>query len=745
MSLRPIGQPVSRVDGRAKVTGEARYAGEWNVPGLLYGVVVSSEITRGRILRFRLERSFAVAGVVQIFTHENRPDTAKRSGKYSDDIAPPGKPFRPLHDADIHFAGQPIALVVADTFEAARAAAAAVEVDYERASFSTDLPANRSKAFVPKNRMGIEPPPKPRGHAEKALGTAVHRHEAEYTAPAEHHNPMEPFAATVVYDERGKLFVYEKTQGVQNDRRYLAAVFDMKKDDIELKAPFVGGGFGSGLRPQYQLFLAVMAARELRRSVRVTLTRQQMFTLGHRPASLQPVSMGADAEGRLVALTHDSISETSQFEQYSENVVAWTAALYSCPNVRVSQKVVALDTNTPVDMRAPGAAWGLWALESAMDELAFAAKVDPLEFRLRNYAEKDESKGHGFSSKELRACYRLGAERFGWAKRSAEPRSMREGHHLIGWGHATGVWEANQMPANARAILSVDGRLTVSSGTTDIGPGTYTAMTQIAADAFGLPMDRVTFRLGEAALPFAPVQGGSFTAATVGSAVKKVCEDLRSELLTLARKLKHPALGKVSSKDALEVEDGFVRVRAEPSRAVPVSEVLRLSGVHGLEKKSISVPNLVKQSRYTRNSHAAVFVEVRVDERLGIIEVTRVVSAVAAGRILNPKTARSQILGGVVWGIGMALHEHSMMDTTLGRYVNPNLAEYHVPVNADIRDIDILFVDETDDIVNPLGVKGIGELGIVGVAAAVANAVFHATGVRVRSLPITLDKVLSSP
>jgi xanthine dehydrogenase YagR molybdenum-binding subunit len=393
-------------------------------------------------------------------------------------------------------------------------------------------------------------------------------------------------------------------------------------------------------------------------------------------------------------------------------------------------------------MRAPGAAWGLFALESAMDELSYKLHMDPLELRLKNYTEKDLSTGKRFSSKELRECYRQGAERFGWARRSAEPRSMRAGDTLVGWGLATGVWESMQFGAGAKAVLTSDGKLTVASATADIGTGTYTIMTQIAAGTMGIPIGDVTFQLGDSTLPESPVEGGSFTAATVGSAVKAVCEKLRKKVFNMARRMKDSPLGEAQLKD-ISFVDGAITVHSDRSRSVSIKDVLRHAGARKIEVEASAAPNREKQSRYTRHSHTAVFAEVKVDEDLGSIEVSRVVSAVAGGHILNPKTARSQIMGSIVWGIGMALEEESVMDQRFGRFINHNLAEYHVPVNADVRDIDVIFVDEHDSIVNPLGAKGLGEPGLVGVAAAIANAIFHATGHRVRELPITLDKLLS--
>lgn len=740
MTTNYIGKPTSRVDGRAKVTGEAKYAAEFN-PNLTYGYVVSSEIAKGKITKIDASDALKLPGVLQVFTHENRPHIAWFDRSYKDEAAVPGSPFRPLNNNEIWYSGQPIALVVAEEFEIARCAASLICVEYDREAHVTDLDQKRESAYKPKERSGIKPPPKPRGNAEEAFANAATQHEAEYTVPSEHHNPIESFATTVVWEDDGKITVYDKTQGAPNVQNYICHVFRLSKDDVRVLSPFVGGAFGSGLRPQYQVFLAVMAARELKRAVRVSLTRQQMFTFGHRPTTVQKLALGAAPDGTLEAVMHEAIAETSQFEDYSENVVNWSGLLYQCENAKLTHKVAQLDLFTPIDMRAPGAAWGMYALESAMDELAYKLGIDPLELRLKNYAEKDQNENKPFSSKELRECYRQGAERFGWANRNLEPRSMREGNHLIGWGLATGVWEALYQKASAKAILSIDGKLTVSSATADIGTGTYTIMTQIAAETLGLPIEDVTAKLGDSSLPEAPIEGGSWTAASVGSAVKAVCDEIGEKLGKLAQKIPDSPLAEAKLKD-LTFADGQIRLSHDPTQAVAITEAMRQGAVNSIEKETSASPNPLKQLLYTPNSHSAVFAEVKVDEDLGTIQVTRVVSAIAAGRILNPKTARSQIMGAIVWGIGMALEEESVIDQNFGRFMNHNLAEYHVPVNADVHEIDVIFVEEHDSIVNPIGVKGVGEIGIVGVAGAIANAIFHATGKRIRELPITPDKLL---
>jgi xanthine dehydrogenase YagR molybdenum-binding subunit len=421
-------------------------------------------------------------------------------------------------------------------------------------------------------------------------------------------------------------------------------------------------------------------------------------------------------------------------------VVTWTGLLYRCENVKLEHKVVQLDLYTPGDMRAPGAVWGLYALECAMDELAFKGGIDPIELRLKNYAERDQLEDKPFSSKELRACYRIGAERFGWAKRNPQPRSMRDGEMLIGWGMATGVWDAFHIRADAKALLTADGKLTVGSATEDIGTGTYTIMTQIAAQTLGLPVDDVMFRLGDSSLSKAPVEGGSWTASSVGSAVKAVCEKIQNKLFQLAQHIDGSPLANSKLEEVTFVE-GQIRLRNDESRAVSIIEAMRHGGLGAIEEKASGEP-MPQQMEYSHYTHSAVFAEVKIDQDLGTIRVTRVVSAVAGGRILNPKTARSQIIGSIVMGIGMALEEESVIDHAFGRYMTHNLADYHVPVNADVNNIDVIFVQEQDEVVSPLGAKGLGEIGIVGVAAAIANAVFHATGKRIRDLPITLDKLL---
>jgi xanthine dehydrogenase YagR molybdenum-binding subunit len=728
-----IGTATSRVDGRAKVTGEARYAGEFNVPGLVHGYVIESTIPKGRITRIDAGGALGIAGVIDVLTHLNRPPMADKDDAYKDDVAPEkGSPYRPLHDDRILFTGQPVALVLAEDWETARVAASQVRIEYEKEPHVTDLHAERGRAFA------IDVPDKPRGDAEKAFASAAVRHAAEYSIPTEHHNPMELFASTAIW-ENGKLTVYDKTQGVQNVQQYLCKVFKLQPDTVRVMSPYMGGGFGAGLRPQYQVVLAVLGANALKRPVRVMLTRAQMYALGYRPASIERLALGANSSGTLDSMQHEAVAVTSQFEEFARNDTGWGNLLYKSPSARFEHKLVKLDLPTSCDMRAPGAATGVYALECAMDELAIALKTDPVQLRLQCYSDRHQGEDLPYTSKQLRECYRQGAEAFGWDKRNAEPRSMRDGSELVGWGMASGVWEALQMPAAVRIVLTANGHAEVATAASDIGTGTYTIMAQVAADTLGLPIDNISVKLGDSTLPQCPVEGGSWIASSVCNAIANTARAVRGDLLELAKAMKDSPLAGAGVDDVALIDGKIVSTR-DANRAVAIASAMQSGKAERITREETNKP--AEDRSHARNVHSAIFAEVKVDEEIGIIRVTRVVKAVAAGRILNLKTAHSQIMGGVVWGIGMALHEETLYDHRFGRVMNANIAEYHVPVNADIHDIEVIFVDEPDEMVNPLGIKGLGEIGIVGVAAAVANAVYHATGKRVRDLPITLDMVI---
>jgi len=686
------GMSVSRTDGRAKVTGTAQYSAEYFAPDLAYGVVVNASVARGRITAIEVDAASAVPGVIDIITHLNRPNMRSFDLSYKDMTAPSGSPFRPLYSDTVHYSGQPIALVVAETFEAARYAATLVRVEYSEERHDTNLLANLHRGHKPSRlKAGYSPPPAERGNAEQAYDNAPVKVAATYYSAVEHHNPLELFASTVIRAADGHLTIYDKTQSSQNSRWYVSHVFGLAKRKVTVRNPYVGGAFGSGLRPQYQLPLAVMAALKLERSVRVVLTRQQMFTFGHRPETLQHVKLAAERDGTLRAIVHEAIAETSRIEDYVEVVVNWSGQLYACDNVRLGYQLVALDQYTPIDMRAPGAAHGVHALEVAMDELAYALDMDPLALRLKNYTDRDPMKDLPYSTKELRACYERGAQRFGWARRTMAPRSMREGSELVGWGLATGQWDAMQMFARASAVLHADGRLVVSSAATDIGTGTYTVMAMIAAAAMGLALEDVTFQLGDSTLPVAPIEGGSSHVTTVGSAVEGACEKLQKRLFIMAKMLAGQPFKNSRFKD-VEFHQGHMRLRSGAQVSVALSAILNAAGQAWVEEKYLLLPNMLKQKNYTRATHSAVFAEVKVDEDFGTVRVTRVVSAIAAGQIMSLKTARSQVIGAVVWGISEALHEVTWSDHRLGRFMNHNLSEYHVAVNADIHDIDVIFV-----------------------------------------------------
>jgi xanthine dehydrogenase YagR molybdenum-binding subunit len=736
-----IGAATSRVDGRAKVTGEAKYAAEFTAPGLVHGWVVTSTIARGRITRIDTGAALAVPGVIDVLTHAKRPPMASEDSAYKDDVAPDGSPFRPLYDDHVWFNGQPIALVLAGEPEIACFAASLVTVTYAQAPHATDMerPAEVIALGSPANPAGNPfGPPKGRGNPDAALAAAPVRHAGEYYVPIEHHNPMELYASTVFIDPDGRLTVHDKTQGVQNVQRYLCGVLGMAADEIRVLSPFVGGAFGSGLRPQYQVVLAALAARALKRPVRVVLTRQQMYGLGYRPAMRQRIELGAEADGRLAAITHDALTITSRYEDFYRRETEWSGLLYTSAHARYVHRLARLDLPTSCDMRAPSAATALFALESAMDELAVALRLDPLELRLRCYSDRDQHADRPYSSKRLHECYRRGAEAFGWEKRNPAPRATRDGGELVGWGMATGVWEALQMPIAVRIVLTANGHAEISCATSDIGTGTYTIMTQVAADVLGLPLDSITIHLGDSSLPQSPVEGGSWIAASVANGIVTTGEVIRTELLRLAQGMPgSPLTGATAAETVLA--DGQLTRRGDGSGAVSIADVMRHAGLERIEEEKLT--KFEESGKEAHNTHSAIFAEVKVDEQLGIVRVTRVVSAVAAGRVLNAKTAASQIMGGVVWGIGMALHEETLIDHRFGRIMNANVAEYHMPTNADVHDIEVIFVDEPDTSINPLGIKGLGEIGIVGVAAAIANAVYHATGVRVRDLPITLDKL----
>jgi xanthine dehydrogenase YagR molybdenum-binding subunit len=715
-----IGKEMSRVDGVAKVTGKAKYAAEFQVNNAAYGFIVTSTIAKGAIKSIDTSEAERQAGVIKIYTHLNAPKSQNKS-----------KDFVALQSEKIVFNAQPIALVVAETFEQARFAARLVKATYAEEKANTDL----TKVTAESARG-----PQKRGLPQEALQNAAVKIEAEYTIPIEHHNPMELHGAIAVW-EGEKLTIFNKTQGVKDVQNHLVQSFGLKPENVQVISPFVGGAFGSALNAHYYPFLAAFAARDLKRPVKVNYTRRQMFTgHGYRPYTWQKVSIGASNDGKLQSIIHEAIGNTSTLENFTENPNSFGRTLYECPNYDTPYKLAKLDLPTPTWMRAPGMVSGAFALESAMDELAYALKIDPLELRLINYAEKDPDSGKPFSSKALRECYRLGAEKFGWKNRKFEPRSMRDGKWLVGWGTATGIWGAYQIPASVKITLKADGTADVSSATADIGPGTYTVITIIAAEYLGIAPEKVKFELGDSNLPQAPVQGGSFTTASVGSAAHGAAMSIRKKLIELAGKV-NPTFFKDALDDDIIFDNGMMIPKGQMTQSISYSDLLTKNNLTEIVETHTALPSK-ERGNYTTQAHGAQFVEVKVDEDLGIIKVTRVVETTAVGKIMNPKTSHSQEMGGVVWGIGMALQEETAIDHRYGRMMTTDLASYHVPVNADVHSVETTFVEEDDKIVNPLGVKGMGELCMVGIPAAIANAIFHATGKRIRDLPITPDKLL---
>jgi xanthine dehydrogenase YagR molybdenum-binding subunit len=553
---------------------------------------------------------------------------------------------------------------------------------------------------------------------------------------------MEPHATIAVWDSPSHLTLYDATQGVFSDRKRVAELLGFRPENVRVISPYLGGGFGSKGPVWSHVILAAMGAKQLNRPVKIEVRRPQMFgMLGFRSQTRQAVSAAAKSNGELSALRFDTTAHTSTFDEFVESASLPARMLYACPNNSTSHQLVRSDIGTPSFMRAPGEASGTVGLEIAMDELAYALKMDPIEFRLKNYADTDPEENKPWSSKSLRECYRQAAERFGWSRRRMEPRSMREGNELVGWGMATAVYPTRRSASNASARLNVDGTFSVDAGTQDLGTGTYTIMTEIAAATFGVAANKVKFRLGDTILPETPVSGGSQTAASTGSAVYLASQALREKLIQMTVSDPQSPLAGASAQDIV-FENGRLFSRSTPSRGESFEALIRRSGQPHVEAVANAKPGSEKE-HYSMYAFGAQFAEVRVDADLGQLKVSRMVGCFGAGRILNSKTGRSQLLGGMVWGISMALYEHAATDKRLARWVNNNLSEYHVPVNLDVGHIEALWVDEKDEHINPLGAKGIGEIGITGSTAAIVNAVFHATGKRIRELPITPDKLLA--
>jgi len=731
-----IGLSLDRTDGPLKTTGGARYAAEFRLPELCHAVMVLSTIPRGRITSLDTTRAERATGVLLVLSHRNAP-TLPEHGRAA--FKPPaGRAMSLLQDDDVHYNRQPIAVVVADTIEHAVAGAALVDARYAPQAPVLDFERAREQAYKPKEAAQKQPDVG-WGDMDAGQRAAEVKVDATYTTPMQNHNPIEPHA-TIAHWQGDHLTLYDSTQYVSGVRETVSKTLGISADNVRVISPFVGGGFGCKGSAWSHVTLAAMCARQVQRPVKLVVDRQQMFgPVGGRPQTSQHVALGARRDGSLTFVHHDVVSSTSDFEDFVEPSAVVSRMMYACPNGSTTHRLVKLNTGTPTFQRAPGEATGNFALEVAMDELAAAARIDPLELRLRNYAEKEADTGKPFSSKHLRECYAQAAERFGWKHRSAAPRSMLDAGHLVGWGVATASYPAHRMAASARAALQPDGSLLVQSGSQDIGTGTYTVMTQVAAETLGVAPAHVRFELGDTTLPHAPVSGGSMSAASVAPAVQAACRQLRDRVIAQAIADPQSPLHGLPA-DRVMIDDGWLLARDQPNRREALAALAgRLA--NPIDATAEAKPGNESQ-RYALHSFGAVFAEVRVDPDLGEIRVPRIVATYDFGRALNAKTARSQLQGGIVWGVSFALLEDSILDQRNGRIVNANLAEYHVPVNADIQTIDVTFVDDPDLAFNPLGIRGIGEIGITGVAGALSNAVYHATGRRIRDLPITLDKLL---
>ena len=742
----PTGQEHPRVDGRLKVTGRARYAAEFPLPGLTHAALVQSTIPAGRLVELDTAAAERAPGVVGILSARNMP----RLAPPPDDLVgkgQPGEPYVPLQDDRIHWAGQHLALVVAETSEQARYAAGLVRAKYEEdAHPALRLEDALGQATEPELWAGREKLQTRRGDAPAALAKAETVTRATYETPVENHNPIELVCTTAHWETPTQLVVHDTTRGIKMIQRVLANAFSLAVEDVRVLAPFVGGAFGSKGFQWQHLMIVAAAARMAGRPVRLEFTREQMFTTaGRRARTVQNFALGATHQGFLNALTHETLTTSSPVVDYTEPAGNLSRNLYTIPNTEVTHRLATVHEPSPCPMRAPGEAPGSYALECAMDELACALPLDPLELRLRNHADADEYERKPYSSKHLKECYQQGAEAFGWANRTPEPRSMRtaDGKLLVGWGMSTAAYPAKQMPAAVRVTLHADGTATGRSATHELGTGTYTCMSQLLAGALGLPVEKVRFELGDSKMPLAPVNGGSWLTSSVGPALLAACAALKKRLLETA--VATPGLPMFNAKpNDLVFTDDALTAKFDPNCTADFTAILNAARLPLIEAEANAKPT-EEDEKFATVSFGAHFAEVTVDPDLGEVRLRRYVGVFDPGRVINPQIARSQMYSGITFGLGMAFLEASEPDPRTGRTVNANLAEYHVPTCADFPAgaLEIRFVNAPDPhFGGELGARGLGELGIVGCAAALANAVYHATGKRVRDLPITPDKLL---
>jgi xanthine dehydrogenase YagR molybdenum-binding subunit len=732
-----IGQPLTRRDGVLKVTGAARYAADNHPAGMLYAVVAVSSIARGRVVALDVRAAKSHAGVVEVMTPANKPALAQDPDEKSNPFM-----FRLdlLQNDRIRYANQPIAVVIAETLEAATEGAALLSPRYQTEPARVGLDA--AESFVPSSVGVGNPTAVHRGDVEAGLAVASKRIAVTYETAPQYHNAMEPHGIVAAWNG-DQLSIDTPSQGLVMAQGRLAGLFGISPSNIHIRSPFLGGGFGSKGFISGPQVLGIMAARMVGRPVKLVLRREQMFgPVGHRAPTRQTLRLGADNEGKLTVLDHRTRTTSSTFDDFFEPASDASHTLYASPAISTSHDAVRVDTGTPLFMRAPGEATGSIALESAIDEMAHACGMDPLAFRLANYAEVEPISGKPFSSKALRECYTQGAARFGWKRRALAAREMRDHDGLlVGWGVGTATFPALMFQAEAKAVLRRDGGGAMAIGAHDMGQGASTALAQIAADSLGLYIDQVAFISGTSDLPDAGIAGGSAHTATAGMAIYNAGADVVARLADLATSDDRSPLYGAGNAGVI-ARGGRLFRRDDESRSESYADILGRAGLAAIEGRGKSAADPAAQSTYAMHAHGAVFAEVKVDPDLGQMRVTRVVGAFAAGRIINPRMVRSQLCGGMTWGVSFALHEHAVMDARSGRPMNPNLAEYHVPVNADVPSIEAIMVEERDPHVNALGIKGVGEIGVTGSAGAVANAVWHATGVRVRKFPITLDRLI---
>ena len=734
------GQKLTRRDGALKVTGQARYAADNHPPGMLHAVLAVSTIARGRVTFLDIAAAKAHPGVVEVMSPVNRPALA---------LDPDAKlhPFmfrmELLQNDQVRYANQSIAVVIAETLEAATEGAALLAPRYEALPARVGLDA--AESFVPAAVGPGFPASAQHGDLDAALSASVHRIDATYETPAQYHNAMEPHAIVASW-EGERLSIDTPSQGMAMAQHRIAGLLGIAPDQIHIRSPFLGGGFGSKGMMSGPQVLGILAAKLVGRPVKLVLSRRQMYgPVGHRSPTRQRLRIGTASDGTMLALGHHSKVATSTFDDFCEPASQVSHILYASPAISLSHEAVRLDTGTPLFMRAPGEATGSVALESAIDEAAEACGLDPLAFRLKNYAEVEPITGKPFSSKALRECYAQGAERFGWARRSLAPRQRRdENGLLVGWGMGTATFPAPMFAAQARAVLRRDGTAILETGAHDMGQGSWTALAQIAADAVALDLDQVEFRAGTSDLPDAGIAGGSAHTATAGLALHNAGAAVIAKLAELAMgDERSPLFG--AGNAGVAARGGRLHRRDDESRSESYAEILGRAGLAEIEGSGSGAADPVTRERYAMYAHGAVFAEVKVDPELGQIRCTRLVGAFAAGRIINPRLVESQYFGGMIWGVSFALHEQAIMDRRSGRVLNADLGEYHIPVNADVPSLEAILVDEHDPYVNPLGIKGVGEIGITGTAGAVANAVWHATGVRVRRFPIRVEDLLGAP